>query len=61
MRRGCVGRCIEAWWAWFEPLCVGEFGLPPTALPGISPSRGEIDMGQPLGHLLRCEWVSASL
>ncbi|RRN69775.1 hypothetical protein EIQ31_16595 [Agrobacterium deltaense] len=29
----------------------GAWGLPPSALPGISPSRGEIDLRQSLAHL----------
>ncbi|CUX31557.1 conserved hypothetical protein [Agrobacterium deltaense Zutra 3/1] len=28
-------------------------GSPPSALPGISPSRGEIDPWQPLGYIER--------
>ncbi len=30
---------------------VGVRGLPPSALPGISPSRGEIDLRRSFAHL----------
>ncbi|PYG55772.1 hypothetical protein N434_04216 [Rhizobium sp. UGM030330-04] len=32
-------------------LPLGTRGLPPSALPGISPSRGEIDLWLGLAHL----------
>ncbi|OOO36163.1 hypothetical protein BTE54_06930 [Agrobacterium sp. YIC 4121] len=31
--------------------CLRSAALPPSALPGISPSRGEIDLRQGLAHL----------
>ena len=37
-------------------------GAPPSVLPDISPTRGEIDLRQPLGYLERLRkkyWVSA--
>ncbi|MBB4399571.1 hypothetical protein GGD52_000282 [Agrobacterium tumefaciens] len=33
----------------------GAWGLPPSALPGISPSRGEIDLQAGFAHLDICE------
>ncbi len=35
---------------------VGGCGLPPSALPGISPTGGEIDSWLASGHLERCGW-----
>ncbi|CDI07881.1 protein of unknown function [Agrobacterium pusense] len=53
MRRGFVGRCID--WA-SDALNVlryvkVECATPPSVLPDISPSRGEINMRPAFDHL----------
>ncbi|AQS62579.1 hypothetical protein B0909_10295 [Rhizobium rhizogenes] len=42
-------------WVNAESSCESRgCGLPPSALPGISPSRGEIASWQRIDHLQRC-------
>ncbi|CVI55955.1 conserved hypothetical protein [Agrobacterium deltaense NCPPB 1641] len=45
---------LGCWDGWLE---VGVRGAPPSVLPDISPTRGEIDLRQGLAHQTGCGFV----